>query len=460
MKPFSMKDKLGYTLGDLGNCCTDQFRAMFLAVFYTLVLKVNPVHVGILMLITKFWDAINDPIIGALVDSHKNTGKGKFIPWIRAFALPTAVMCVLGFVNVSNWAYGARIIYMFVSYVTYEIFYTCVNVPFGTLSSVMTDDANQRTDLSRYRSLGGTIFMTVIVIAGPLFLYKDNQPVAGNFLIMSAICAAIGFLCLMVTCSWCKERVVLAPRPKEKMNYVSIIKDVSRNKALLGVMLSSFIGIVGAGMVNALNTYLFKDYFGNVKVMSISGMLSVLWSLIAFFGIKYAVKAFGKKEWIMGSALFSVLVFAVLFFFPINDAMIFIIINGICYMGVSGFQILIWAMVNDSIDYHELTTGERNEGIVYSFYTFFRKLANAVSGSMGSFALAIAGYNVNAAVQTEQVAGNIWKTYTAIYVVGYLAAVLVLYFLYPLTKKKTAEMLKALADKREAALESQQKSEA
>lgn len=100
-----MKDKIGYTLGDLGCCCTEQFRAMYLAIFYTLVLKVNPVHVGILMLVTKLWDAINDPLIGALVDSHKNTGKGKFIPWIKFFAFPTAVLCVLGFVNVSNFAY-------------------------------------------------------------------------------------------------------------------------------------------------------------------------------------------------------------------------------------------------------------------------------------------------------------------------------------------------------------------
>ena len=122
-----------------------------LAIFYTLVLKVNPVHVGILMLVTKLWDAINDPLIGALVDSHKNTGKGKFIPWIKFFAFPTAVLCVLGFVNVSNFAYGARLAYMFITYVVYEIMYTCVNVPFGSLSSVMTDDVNQRTDLSRYQ---------------------------------------------------------------------------------------------------------------------------------------------------------------------------------------------------------------------------------------------------------------------------------------------------------------------
>lgn len=449
-RPFSMKDKIGYTLGDLGCCCTEQFRSMYLAIFYTLVLKVDPVHVGILMLITKFWDAINDPIIGALVDRHEDKGKGKFLPWIRLFAFPTAVLCILGFVNVGNFAYGARLAYMFISYVAYEIMYTCVNVPFGSLSSVMTDDVNQRTDLSRYRSLGGTIFMTVIVIAGPLFLYKDNQPVPQNFLIMAAICAIIGFICLMITSSWCKERVTLAPVQKaetEKLSYLQIIKEISKNRALLGVMLSSFIGIVGAGMVNALNTYLFKDYFGNVTVMAVSGMLSVLWSLIAFIGTKFVAKKFGKKEWIMYSASFSILVFAVLFLFPLKNPMVFIVINGICYLGVSGFQVLVWALVNDAIDYQELCTGQRNEGIVYSSYTFFRKLANAVSGSMGSFALAIAGFEVTATEQSAAFAGNLWKTYTGIYVVCYLLAVLVLRFVYPLTKAKTEEMLAELAAK-------------
>ena len=148
---------------------------------------------------------------------------------------------------------------------------------------------------------------------------------------------------------------------------------------------------------------------------------------------------------------FSVVVYAILFFFPLDNPMLFIIINGICYLGVSGFQVLVWALVNDAIDYQELQTGKRNEGIVYSAYTFFRKLANAVSGSMSSFALAIAGFQVNEAVQSEAFSGRLWKTYTGLYVVGYLLAVLVLKFVYPLTKEKTAKMLQDLSDKRNTA---------
>ena len=295
MRDFSMKDKIGYTLGDLGCCCTEQFRAMFLTVFYTLVLKINPIHVGTILLITKVWDAINDPIIGAIIDARKAKAGKKFIPWMRAFSIPCAILMCIGFLNVSNWDYGFKLAYVLITYVLYESMYTCVNVPFGSLSSVMTDDTNHRTDLSRYRSLGGTIFMTVIVIVGPLFLYKDNQPVASNFLLLAIICACISVFCIQVTCVWCKERVEIPDVEREKINYFQVLKNISKNRALLGVIIASLVGMIAASVVNGLNTYLFKDYFGNVKLMSISGMLSTVYAIITFIGTKFVANKFGKK---------------------------------------------------------------------------------------------------------------------------------------------------------------------
>ncbi len=449
MRDFSMKDKIGYTLGDLGCCCTEQFRAMFLTVFYTLVLKINPIHVGTILLITKVWDAINDPIIGAIIDARKAKAGKKFIPWMRAFSIPCAILMCIGFLNVSNWDYGFKLAYVLITYVLYESMYTCVNVPFGSLSSVMTDDTNHRTDLSRYRSLGGTIFMTVIVIVGPLFLYKDNQPVASNFLLLAIICACISVFCIQVTCVWCKERVEIPDVEREKINYFQVLKNISKNRALLGVIIASLVGMIAASVVNGLNTYLFKDYFGNVKLMSISGMLSTVYAIITFIGTKFVANKFGKKEWCMYGAGFAAIVYGVLFFLPIKNPIMFIAINGICYIGASGFQILIWAMVNDSIDYQELKTGTRNESIVYSTYSFFRKIAAALSASLSSFILAFIGYNVNAATQTPEVISNLWKSYTGIYSLGYLIAILSLFFIYPLTKKKTEEMLQELSIKRE-----------
>lgn len=451
VRKFGMLDKLGYTLGDLGCCCTEQFRGMWLSTFYILILQVNPFHVAILMFITKIWNAVNDPIIGAILDSRKATKGGKFIPWIRAFSFPMAVLCVLGFLNVSNLDYGFRLAYMFITYVLYEALYTCVNVPFGTLSSVMTDDVRHRTALSRYRSMGGTIYMTVMVMVGPLVLFVDNKPVAGRFVMLATICALMGFLFLQITSVWCKERVVLPVRPQgQKLNYLHVLKEISKNKALLGVMFFSLAGMIGASVVNGLNTYLFKDYFGDVKLGSVAGATSVLWSVIAFVITQPLANKFGKKEWCCIGAGFAAAVYAVLFFVPLHNPMTFIIINGICFVGASGMQVLVWAMVNDAIDYHELRTGERNEGIVYSTYSFFRKLSGAASSSLSALVLGFIGYNqAEGAIQSASVVNGIWKSYTGIYVIGYALAVLLLATIYPLTKQKTAEMLEALKAHRE-----------
>ena len=316
----------------------------------------------------------------------------------------------------------------------------------------MTDDVSQRTALSRYRSLGGTIFMTVMVMIGPLFLYVDNKPVAGRFLMLACICALLGLLCLQITCVWCKERVEVPERPQgEKLNYLHVLKEISHNKALLGVMFFSLTGMIGASVVNGLNTYLYKDFFGNVKIQAVSGMLSVLYAVLSFAITQPLANKFGKKEWCCMGAGFAAIVFGILFFFPVHNPVAFIVINGICYLGASGMQVLIWAMVNDAIDYHELQTGERNEGIVYSTYSFFRKLASAISGSLSSFVLGAIGYNVTAgAVQTAGVVNAIWKSYTGVYFLGYGIAVAILFFVYPLTKQKTAEMLTELKARRAA----------
>lgn len=440
MRKFSMKDKIGYMFGDLGSSSMELFRGAYLSVFYTLVLKVNPLHLGILFLVTKIWDAINDPIIGMLVDAHHPKKGDKFKPWIKYFTVPAAILFVLGFLNVSNLDYGLKLAYCFLSYLLYEGIFTCISVPYGSMSSVMTDDDQERTDLSRFRSLGGTIFMVFIVVAGPMILFVDNQPVPGRFAMLASFLALVTIASFFICYRFCLERIEVKTSEITKINYLKTLKDISKNRALLGMMFSSLVGIVAASVINGLNIYLYRDYFGNVKMMAISGMLSILYTAVIFIGTKYVAKKFGKKEWCISGTLVSVAIFAIMFFIPIKNPIIFIVLFGLCYVFASGFQVLVWAMVNDAIDYHELQTGERKEGTVYSTYTFFRKLAGAISASTISFTLAIIGYDVEAKTQSVSVLNNLWHAYTGVFVVGYLLAVLIMLIIYPLNKVKTEEM--------------------
>lgn len=119
---------------------------------------------------------------------------------------------------------------------------------------------------------------------------------------LASVFALIGLLCLQITCVWCKERVAVPERPKgEKLNYLHVIKEIAKNKALLGVMFFSLVGMIGASVVNGLNTYLFKDYFGNVKIMAVSGGLSVLYSLITFAITQPLADKLGKRNGAAGA---------------------------------------------------------------------------------------------------------------------------------------------------------------
>ncbi|MEG2116562.1 MAG: MFS transporter [Clostridia bacterium] len=449
---LKFKNKIGYTIGDIGQCVMDLFRGAYLGVFFTLVVKINPAHLAILMLVTKIWDAINDPIIGALVDMRGSKNGSKFRWWMKTFAVPMALIGVLGFMNIASWNYVLKLVYFVLTYVLYEGCLTCVAVPYGSLSSAMTDDVNDRADLSRYRSLGGTIVMTVLIIVAPLILFdKERMPIPGNFTIMALIIATVALLGIFISYKWCPERLVLPTRPKEKLNYFKILKDIAKNKALIGLMAFSLIAIIGAGITNGLNVYLYRDYFGDMKSMALSGMISVLWTAIAFVLSKYVVKVFGKKEWIIIGSTCSILIYVFMLIFPPKSAMLFIILNGIAFIGTSGAIILIWALVNDAIDYQELKTGERKEGIVYSSYTFFRKLANAFSSSGTLFILGLIAYDVNSKVQTAEVAKNIFTAYALTYITFFTIGIILLALIYPLTKKRTAEMIEQLKEKRAAA---------
>ena len=448
MREFSMKDKIGYTLGDLGCCCTEQFRAMFLTVFYTLVLKVNPLHVGTILLITKIWDAINDPIIGALIDARKSTKGGRFIPWIKAFSIPMAIMCVIGFLDVSSFDYKLKLIYILVTYVLYEALYTCVNVPFGSLSSVMTDDVNHRTDLSRYRSLGGTIFMTVVVIAGPLVLYKDNNPIPSRFTLMALICATIGVFCLMITSSWCKERVSITVEKREKFNYFEALKHIIKNRALLGLIFSSLAGMIAASVVNGLNTYLFKDYFQAPGLLSLAGLLPMVGTFLAIPVTGKLVAKFGKKNIAIYSGIVSIAAYVVLVLFPTKNPMLYIALITVSGFGTALYGMIVWALVGDVIDYQEYLSGKREEGIVYATYSLSRKLVQAIVGSIGGFALAAIGYQSGAATQAPEVAESIRTIITVVPLIGFIFGTVCLKFVYNLSNKTLNEVNEELERRR------------
>ena len=145
---IKFKDKIGYAMGDMGGLLTFSLIGAFQNKFYTDVLHIQPAKIVVLILVARLWDAINDPIWGAFIDSRKPTKQGKFRPYVFWFSIPLAVSAVLMFTVIPNLSEAKYLLFAYITYILYGMMYTCVNIPYGSLASVVTDDEKERSSLS------------------------------------------------------------------------------------------------------------------------------------------------------------------------------------------------------------------------------------------------------------------------------------------------------------------------
>ena len=201
-------------------------------------------------------------------------------------------------------------------------------------------------------------------------------------------------------------------------------------------------------LIGTVNVYLFKDYFSNAKALSMVGFLQTATILVAMPMVRPLVDQFGKKEVAAAGAALSAVVYSVLYMLPNLTIAPFITLLTIAMFGYAFFNLVIWAFVTDVIDYHEYLTGLREDGTVYSIYSFARKVGQAIAGGVGGFAIAAVGYDSARDVQTQEALDGIHTLATLVPAVTFIVMFLILVFLYPLNKKRTLELTAELAERR------------
>lgn len=447
VRPFGIKDKIGYFLGDCGNDFTFIFISSMLMIFYTKVLGMGGAIVGTLFLVSRIIDAFTDVGMGRLVDTLKPVKDGRFRPWIRRMAIPVAVANVLVFLYVvQDWSYNAKVIYMFATYILWgSICYTAINIPYGSMASVITTDAKERAALSTWRSMGAVVAGLLIGIISPLIVYTTNE--AGNqvvvpekFTLLAIVFSTCAVVCYFICYKFCVERVKIAPTTEEnKISAVQLAKGLVTNKALLAIIGAALVLLLASLLAQTMNTYLFMDYFNNTKMLSLVSFISIFGMLILAGLTSKIVSKFGKKEAASVSVLFASISYFVMYFMNIKNVFVFMGFMFVATLGSNFFNMVIWALITDIIDYQEVRTGSREDGTIYAVYSFARKIGQAIAGGLGGYALVIIGYSSSATVQTEAVKQGIYSFYTLVPAVCYLAVSLILFFFYPLTKKVVEE---------------------
>ncbi len=463
-RPFGFCDKLGYLFGDFGNDFTFIFAGSYLTLFYTDVLGVSAGLVGVLFVVARCVDAFTDVGMGRLVDTLPPSRGGRFRPWILRVCVPVALASVLMYLYFArSWPYAGKVAYMFATYIFWgSICYTAINIPYGSMASVLSADAGERASLSTFRSVGAMLANLIIAAATPLFLFRTaadgtQTVIPERFTVIAVVYGVCAMACYLLCYALCRERVQAAPpREAKRQSFASLAKALAGNRALTAVIGAALLLLLASLLGQGMNMYLFKDYFNSADMLSLVGFAGVLPMLaLAPFAAKLS-KRFGKKEAGCVGVGVAAAAYLLMWALRLRSVWAYIGLMLVGSVGVGFFNMVIWAFITDVIDYQEVRTGSRDDGTVYAVYSFARKLGQALAGGVVGFALAAIGYvsSTGHVVQTQPVREGIYTISTLVPGLSYLGVFLVLLLAYPLTKKSVEENAAVLRERRgEAAQE-------
>ncbi len=448
VRPFGIKDKLGYMFGDFGNDFFFMLVMAYLMVFYTDIYGISPAFIGGLFLIARLWDALADITWGRFIDTRKTGKNGKFKPWIFRMSFPLVISGILMFVPIPGMSDGFYEAYAFVTYILWGTLYSTVNIPYGSMASVITSDPIERSTLSTFRVVGAMLASLIINGIGPLIVFVDNEINANRMFMAAVLFGVLSISCYMACVKLTTERIVIPEKVGEKSNLGQSLKGLIKNKPLITIVCASLLLMMCTMLIGTVNVYLFKDYFQNTAALSIAGILLPIATFIVAPAVKPLTVKFGKKEASAVGMIVAAAAYVLLYFLPDLEVTAFLVLSGIGILGSAFFQTTIYAFVTDVIDYHELMTGLREDATVYSIYSFARKVGQAIAGGIGGFAIAAVGYNSALKVQAENTLNGIYTLATLVPAVTYGLIFLILFFIYPMSKKRLTQMAIDLAGKR------------
>ncbi len=455
-RKFGMIDKLAYAAGDFG--CNMSFALKsYLTIFWTQFMGIDSMVMASLLLIVQVWDAINDPVIGAMVDADKKTTykRGKFLAyiWLGSVGLTIAgAACFLPFKNVAPMV---KNILFIAGYIIWDAFYTVANVPYGSLLSLITTDPGERAELSSWRSAGSMVGGMATGMILPMIIYDANNNLKGDVIFwMALLMGGLGFLAFQFMIRNTVIRVdttgVNVSEDAPKFNVLTAAVNFLKNRAAVGATLGPvgmFIGMYGASTASQI---MFQAYFKNAQISGVLSMFSYAGLFLWMPIIKKMSAKFGKKELLTASLLWSLACYVVMYFLPITPdgtgIMIWAIMQFLVALGAGVGSCLGWSMMADAMDWEEYKFGSRNEGTTYALHSFFRKLAQGVGPSLGLVLATMLGYDATlGAAQPMEVATKMKTLVITMYCVAYLFQLTGYGLIFPMNKKKTEEVAAELA---------------
>lgn len=453
-RPFGARDKFGYLFGDFGNDFTFVLSTAILMKFYTDVMGVSAAVVGTVMMIARFVDAFTDVTMGRICDRSSITAAGKFKPWILRMCGPVAVASFLMYQSsLADMSMGFKIGYLLVTYILWgSVFYTSVNIPYGSMASAISPDPDHRQSLSTYRTMGGTLAGTVIGVVLPLIAYEkvngQETLVGSRVTAIAGVFSLLAIGCYLLCYFMITERTHAVQAPKQTVSTVQMLKNALRSRSLISVIAASIVMLLAQLTMQGMAGYVYPQYYNSAAAQSASTLL-----MMAAMGIAAAIARplaakFGKAELAVAANFFAVAVCLVTWLLRPQNVWVFVGLQTLNWLGLGMFSMVSWALITDVIDDAELRNGVREDGSVYALYSFARKLGQAAAAGLSGALLSLIGYS-EATKNDPNVLEGVFNIATLVPAVGFAALALILWLWYPLHKKQVEANVKALAEKRQ-----------
>ncbi len=455
-----LKSVIGYGSGDAANNLAFTLGTTFLLLYYTNVVRLSAAAIGTMFLIVRLWDAFTDLYAGRVID-RTMTRWGKFRPFLLFGSVPVLVMSMLTFAVPAGWNGGAQLLYAYITYAVLGLAYSMVNIPYGSLATVMTQVSRERAKLAMSRTIGAGLaglLLTFIISPRIQHITADKSLTAGErahqlqsvFFQTTLFFILLGFALYFLTFRYCQESVV---RTEPRISIRDTLKTVRTNKPLGILCASSFFYLIGAFAVGGSTAYYAIYVLGNATYVIWITLATFLIQLLIAPIVPSLVVRFGKRNLYQYCGLFTVIGGVALFFVPGNHIALALFCIAVKGLGVSLINTLMFALEAETVDYAEWKTGHRSEGASYAIFSFTRKITQSIGGALGAFALALGGYVTKLAAGQVQPDSALTAIKASIGLVPAVAAVLgmLCFIAYPLTEKRFAAIV-AETEARKAAV--------
>jgi len=436
---LGVREKIAYGLGDTASNIVFQTVMLFLSFFYTDIFGLSPAIVGTLFLVVRIFDAVTDPLMGAMTD-RTNTKYGKFRPYLLWLSIPFGLISVLAFTT-PDLSYEGKVIYAFVTYGLLMAAYTAINIPYSALGGVLTADPKERVSVQSYRFVFGMLGgLLVTALTIPLVNYFGEGDQAKGYQLTITAMSTLGVILFVLCFMGTKERIV--PPANQKSSIRNDMASLWKNDQWRILCIAAFFLLTGLVLRTTLAIYYVKYFLGREDLITLFVTLGMIGNIIGVSLAQPLAKRVCKIKAYITLQLIAAVICACSFFVTSDQLVMAFTLYILWNFTLQIATPLLWAKMADTVDYGQWKTGIRITGMVYSAIVFFIKMGLALGGAIAGWLLAYYGYQADV-VQTPETLNGLLLSFSLYPAIGSLMVAFVMRW-YTLDNQKIEQIQKEI----------------